>query len=123
MGEPHHHLYWPHLPAFWCVLSLAVLFLGGLNGRLRPSPVFWFFVLGVLSHLVLDSLIGDSYWAIPFSHEPFSLFKAGPRYSPWYLNFILHWVFALEILLTACAAVVGYGDLRRYRSRLYPRHL
>lgn len=121
-GCTHHHLYWTHLPSFWITLGSAVLFAGALSSRLRPPAALWSFILGVLSHLVLDSLIGDIYWAIPFNYEPFSLFTVEPRHSPWYLNFILHWVFAFELVLVACAAAVAHGDLRRYRIRSSSRH-
>lgn len=122
-GRIHHHLYWTHLPAFWLLVAAAIALAGTASPRLRARAAFWFFLLGVLSHLVLDSLIGDIYWALPFAHEPFSLFQVQARHSPWYLNFILHWVFALECALLLIAGTVAAGDFRRHRARLHPRHL
>ena len=121
-GQTHHHLYWTHLPTIWIALSSAILFAGTIASKLRAPPAFWFFMLGVMSHLVLDSLIGDIYWAIPFSYEPFSMFTVQARRSPWYFNFILHWVFVLELALAGFAATVACGDFRRYRARLRSLH-
>jgi hypothetical protein len=114
----HHHLYWTHIPAFWLAACAGVLLAWTANRELRPPVALWSFLLGVLSHLLLDSIIGDSYWLIPFSYQPFSLFIVHPRYSPWFLNFIMHWVFGVELLLGAWAATVAHGDLRSSRSRL-----
>ena len=111
----HHHLYWTHVPAFWMAVLAGVLLAWAVKRELRPPVALWFFLLGVLSHLLLDSIIGDIYWLIPFGYQPFSLFTVHPRYSPWYLNFVFHWVFGVEVLLTAGAAALAYSDLRRMR--------
>jgi hypothetical protein len=111
----HHHLYWTHIPAFWLAAGAGVLLAWAAKRELRPPVALWFFLLGVLSHLLLDSIIGDIYWLIPFSYEPFSLFTVHPRYSPWYLNFILHWVFSVELVIVASAAALAYRDMRRGR--------
>jgi membrane-bound metal-dependent hydrolase YbcI (DUF457 family) len=118
----HHHLYWTHIPAFWLAACAGVLLAWAAKRELRPPVATWFFLAGVLSHLLLDSIIGDIYWLIPFSYQPFSMFTVRPRYSPWYLNFVMHWVFGLELVLVVCAAVLAYGDLRRYRTGLSSRH-
>lgn len=114
----HHHLYWTHIPAFWLAVCAGVLLAWAANRQLRPPVALWFFLLGVLSHLLLDSIIGDIYWLVPFGYQPFSLFTVHPRYSPWYLNFILHWVFGIELLLVACAGAFAYADLRLRRGGL-----
>jgi inner membrane protein len=119
----HHHLYWTHIPAFWLAACAGVLLAWAAKRELRPPVALWFFLAGVLSHLLLDSIIGDIYWLIPFSYQPFSMFTVHPRYSPWYLNFVMHWVFGLELVLVVSAAVLAYGDLRRYRNRLSSRCL
>jgi len=111
----HHHLYWTHIPAFWLMVCAGVLLAWAAMRELRPPVALWFFLLGVLSHLLLDSIIGDIYWLIPFSYEPFSLFTVHPRHAPWYLNLFLHWVFGLELVLTICAMALAWRDTRRYR--------
>ncbi len=114
----HHHLYWTHIPAFWLAACAGVLLAWAVKREFRPPVALWFFLLGVLSHLLLDSIVSDIYWRIPFSYQPFSLFTVHPRYSPWFLNFIMHWVFGVELLLVACAAIIAHGDWRRSRNRL-----
>lgn len=114
----HHHLYWTHVPAFWLAACAGILLAWVAKRELRPPVALWFFLLGVVSHLLLDSIVGDIYWLIPFNYRPFSLFTVHSRYSPWFLNFILHWVFGIELLLVACAATLAHGDLRRSRSRV-----
>jgi hypothetical protein len=112
----HHHLYWTHLPSFWLMVCAGILLAWVVRINPRPPVALWFFLAGVLSHLLLDSIIGDIYWLIPFSYQPFSLFTVHPRYSPWYLNFVMHWVFGLELVLTSCAVAFAYRDMRRVRN-------
>ncbi len=113
----HHHLYWTHIPAFWLAVCAGVLLAWAANRELRPPVALWLFLLGVLSHLLLDSIVGDIYWLIPFSYQPFSLFTVHPRYSPWYLNFVMHWTFGLELALVSGAAALAYRDMRRIRGQ------
>ncbi len=113
----HHHLYWTHIPAFWLMACAGGLLAWTANREFRPPVALWFFLLGVLSHLLLDSLIGDIYWLIPYSYRPFSLFTVHPHYSPWYLNFVFHWVFGVELVLVACAAALAWHDWWRHRTR------
>ncbi len=113
-----HHLYWTHVPAFWLAACAGVLLAWTARREPHPPVALWFFLLGVLSHLLLDSIIGDIYWLIPFSYQPFSMFNLHARYSPRFLNLVMHRLFGVELLLVACAATLGYGDWRRSRSRL-----
>ena len=112
----HHHLYWTHIPAFWLVVCAGVLLAWAAKRKLRPPVALWFFLLGILSHLLLDSIVGDIYWLIPVSNQPYSLFTLHPRYSPWYLNIVMHWTFGLELALVSAAAALAYNDLRRTRG-------
>jgi inner membrane protein len=64
--------------------------------------------------MVLDSIVGDIAWLAPFSMST-SRCPTSRRYSePWWLNFILHWSFALELLLVALAVYVWRRDHARY---------
>jgi zinc dependent phospholipase C len=80
----HHHLYWTRVPAFWLTVSAGVVLALAAKRELRPPVALWFFLLGILSHLLLDSIIGNIYWLLPYSHQPFSLFTVNPQYSPSY---------------------------------------
>jgi len=48
------------------------------------------------------------------------MFTVHPRYSPWYLNFVFHWVFGLELLLSSCAMALAWRDARRFRTNALP---
>ena len=109
----HHHLYWTHIPAFWLAACAGVLLAWAANRELRPPVALWFFLAGILSHLLLDSIVGEIYWLVPLSYEPFSMFTVHPRYSPWFLNYVMHWTFGLELALICAAATLAYRDLRR----------
>jgi len=101
-GRVHHHLYWPHLPLVWA--SAGVLFLlarrrlGDACGRLCGV-----FMLGVWSHLLLDSVAGDIWWLWPWLDTPFSLINIPAIHTPWWLNYLLHWSFAVELAIVALA--------------------
>jgi len=106
LGRTHHHRYPTHWPLLW--LSLAAV--GALWMRLgrvrRPALLWTVFCLGGVLHVLLDTWVGDIWWLAPFVDRPFSLFTVPARYQPWWLNFVLHWSFAAEIAICACAAIV-----------------
>ena len=49
--------------------------------------------------MVQDSVVGDIWWFAPFIDRSFAL------YTPWWLNFVLHWSFALELAICAIAVI------------------
>lgn len=63
---------------------------------------------------VLDSVVGDIWWFAPFVDRPFALFTVPALYKPWWLNFFLHWSFALELAICAWA-LATYRRRRRTR--------
>jgi hypothetical protein len=105
----HHHTYWTHLPIFW--LSILVIAFGVcLLPKMREwRPPVLVFGANIFLHLALDSVVGDIWWLAPFLNQPYALFSVPARHTPWYLNFLLHWSFWLEIALTA----IAYGVWRR----------
>lgn len=115
-----HHLYWTHVPAFWLTVCAGLLLAWVAKKELRPPVAVWFFLLGVFLHLLLDSIVSDIYWLAPYAWQPFSLFAVHPHYSPWYLNFIFHWVFGVELLISTAAGALAWRDFRRHRARLQP---
>jgi hypothetical protein len=102
-----HHAYLPHLPLFW--VGVLALTAGALSLASRPR-VAWValgvFTTNVLLHLVLDSTAGGIRWLWPWSAAEFRLVEVPARYRPWYLNFVLHWSFLLEIALMLVAVWV-----------------
>jgi hypothetical protein len=97
VGHVHHHAYPPHFPSVW---------LGGvIVSVLARSPMGVVFAANGLLHLGLDTLVGDIAWLAPWDMHRASLFLVTDRFDPWWLNFVLHWSFGLELALCAAALV------------------
>ncbi len=106
----HHHTYWSHYPIIWFGLLVSM----GVLQKLFPSKnivlyLFGFLFCGCL-HLLLDSVVGDIWWGAPFIDQPFALATVHAVFSPWWLNFILHWSFLLEILITGWAIYLWFKN-------------
>ncbi|HEU0052432.1 MAG TPA: metal-dependent hydrolase [Longimicrobium sp.] len=104
-----HHEFLPHLPLAWAVLAVAAVVL-----RLRRAGRTAWLALAVLAanvflHLALDTVAEGVEWLWPFSSAEFVLSHVKPGHDPWWLNFVLHWTFALEIALLTAALVVWRG--------------
>lgn len=101
--QHHHHTYFTHYPIVWAGL-LAIAFVWFRLAPKKSTAVLAVaFCLNGFVHLLLDSIVGDVWWLMPFIDRPFSLFHIEGRYHPWWLNFILNWSFVLEILLVTAA--------------------
>ncbi|TAN48588.1 MAG: metal-dependent hydrolase [Methylococcaceae bacterium] len=97
--QHHHHTYFPHFPILWlCMLALSFAWLR-LNHASKGAALAFVFCVGGFIHMILDSIVGDIWWLAPFVDRPFAMFTVPSLYHPWWLNFILHWSFALELLL------------------------
>jgi inner membrane protein len=108
-----HHTFFPHLPLVWFgALAGSAVFLV----LRRSSPIAWLALavvgLNVMLHLVLDTVAGGVRWAWPWSVAEARWVEVPARYHPWYVNFLLHWTFALELVLVTAA---GWLSLRRRR--------
>lgn len=114
-GQTHHHTYPSHWPMLWfglLAMSLAAMRL--VKGR--SWPVLALIVsLGGILHLLLDSVVGDIWWLAPLLDRPYALFSVAARVQPWWLNFLLHWSFALELLIVAWAVKL------RWQPTSHPR--
>lgn len=116
----HHHTYWTHLPIAW--LGCAVLAWGASRSssasiRLGLAAFFaaW------LSHLVLDSIAGDIWWIYPYIDHPFSLVIIEARHHPWWINYLLHWTMALELLIITLAVGLEIASPRLGLRYALPR--
>ena len=103
--QHHHHSFWPHFPILWLVL-LGVSVLSWLHKPSRPSVLAIVFSLNGWVHVVLDTVVGDIRWLAPIDDRAFSMAAVPAVYHPWWLNFILHWSFLLELGLVAAAVLV-----------------
>lgn len=111
--QHHHHLYLPHLPVVWLVLlSVSSAWLCAVRRKAMPLLAFAFSVNGLV-HMFLDTIAGDIWWLGPWVNKPFALVTVPARYQPWWLNFVLHWTFLLEVFVLLLAAYVWHGSRRR----------
>lgn len=101
--QTHHHLYWSHYPIVWFTLLSATFFLHKTIRCETQTYLGLVFCGGGIVHLLLDSVVGDIWWFAPFYNEPFSIFDVSDVYKSWWLNFVLHWSFALEMSLCVWA--------------------
>lgn len=113
-SHTHHHRYWTHLPIFWLAVLLVGLTLCRLGKRPDIAAALGLFVLNAFGHMLLDSNVGDIWWLYPFVDQPFHLFEVPRHYAPWWLNFVLHWTFAVEL------AIVGLCLLWMTAERYLP---
>lgn len=101
--QHHHHTYFTHFPVVWLTLLLLSLLWMGMSRRKTGPTLATVFALNGFIHLLLDSIVGDIWWLAPAVDRSFALFTVPALYQPWWLNFLLHWSFALEIALVAGA--------------------
>jgi inner membrane protein len=99
-----HHAFCPHLPGAWLLAGGAAAL--ALSLARAPRPVWLgigLVLVNVGIHLVLDTIVGGVRWGWPVTETEYRLFTVTARYRPWYVNFFLHWTFALELLVVALA--------------------
>ncbi|WP_425040233.1 metal-dependent hydrolase [Primorskyibacter sp. S187A] len=94
-GAVHHHSYITHDPTLW-----VAVFLLGLT---LSSRALIGLGLGTLLHVALDTPLGAICWGYG------NLSLCGPAIvvpatqSHWILSFLLHWTFAVELVVVALA--------------------
>ena len=104
--QTHHHRYFVHWPILWFGMALVCMLwrqLAPASGRAIAALVF---SLGGILHLLLDTFVGDIWWLAPFVDQPFALFSVPAVFKPWWLNFILHWSFAVELAIWLWALLI-----------------
>lgn len=113
----HHHHYWVHIPAFWAgiaVIGLPLLRIL-LPGWIRPALAF---LAAIFVHLCLDTIAGDIKWFWPWSNRFVHLVDIPARQSHWVLNFVLHPIFLLEILIWGIALRVMMRPATRQKREM-----
>ncbi|MBI1891559.1 MAG: metal-dependent hydrolase [Burkholderiales bacterium] len=101
--QHNHHTYWTHFPITWSALLLAsAIWLYAARDK-RCASLVAIFCLNGFGHMLLDSIVGRIWWLAPFVDRAYSLFTVPALYQPWWLNFFLHWSFALELSVAALA--------------------
>lgn len=104
--QVHHHRYWTHLPLIWLAVSAAAPLLFRRSGAARQAVTV--FLLAVWSHLLLDSIAGDIWWLWPWFDTPYSMIVIPAIHSPWWLNFLLHWTFVVELGFVSLAVWLAW---------------
>lgn len=104
--QVHHHKYPSHWPITWLILSAACALLLRLSSKRKTAFIALVFCLGGMLHTVLDSIVGDIWWFAPFVDKAYSLITVHAVYKPWWLNFILNWSFAGEIVICTWALLL-----------------
>ncbi len=101
--QNHHHTYWPHFPVVWLTLLLTsyLWFRHSRSGSYSPAAMI--FAVNGTVHMLLDTVVGDLWWFMPFIDKSYALFSVPARFQPWWLNFIFHWSFAFEIAIVIFA--------------------
>lgn len=93
----HHHTFWTHYPIIWSGLFILSLAWFHSERFLNNAILGIIFSLNGFIHMLLDTIVGDIWWLAPFIDKPIAIFTVIARYKPWWLNFLLHWSFALEL--------------------------
>jgi LexA-binding, inner membrane-associated putative hydrolase len=119
--QHHHHTYFTHYPSFWAALLLpSVLWLLATKGAGKAALASIFSLNGFI-HLVLDTIVGDIWWLAPLPGPPYSFATVPALYQPWWLNFLLHWSFLLELALVAGGAALWLRNRKALRTSATPR--
>lgn len=115
--QHHHHTCWTHKPIVWGILLLiSLILLKSMRLSYRPVLMFIFSLNGFI-HMFLDTIVGDIWWFAPFIDKPFAFFTVPALYKPWWLNFLLHWSFALELAVSIWALIIFKKSLTNTYSR------
>lgn len=107
----HHHKYFTHWPLLWLALSAATGIWLRLSRTSKPAVLAFVFSLSGVLHVILDSVVGDIWWFAPFIDRPYAMFTVPAVWKPWWLNFILHWSFALELAICTGALLISRWHL------------
>ncbi|TIL70163.1 MAG: metal-dependent hydrolase, partial [Mesorhizobium sp.] len=75
------------------------------------APVGAFFAAAMI-HMILDSVASPIMWLMPFDRRALELVTVPAMYRNWVMSFMLHWTFALELLICAWALVLGFRRLQ-----------
>ena len=102
-----HHDYLTHLPLFWTLLFVIAFAICTIARSRRLFNLSLVIYANLMLHMLLDTVVGKIKWGWPLSDHAFYFFEVPARFTPWILNFVLHWTLGLELVLVALA-VWGY---------------
>ncbi len=105
-GKVHHHLYVTHYPVLWLAALLVALVACSVPKARLWAVAAACFAGSCLLHLGLDMLVGDIPLLAPWDMRLVALATVEAHYSPWWLNFFLHWSMLVELALISAAVVL-----------------
>lgn len=100
-----HHKYMAHWPLAWIALSALAAGVAILSNKRAWVLPIGIVLANTMLHLLLDTLTGGIYWLAPFDYTSWHIVTVPARYGWWPANFILHWTFALELLIVSAACL------------------
>lgn len=104
--QTHHHKYITHWPLLWISLVFISYLIYAFSSHKKLGLLSLIAFSSCMIHIILDTVVGDIWWFFPLIDKPFALFTVNALYKPWWLNFILHWSFALELVICSFAAFI-----------------
>lgn len=104
--QTHHHKYISHWPIVWLTLAVVSALWFNWARQSKAAILSFVFCLGGVLHLLLDSFVGDIWWFAPFIDKPYAMFTVPARFHTWWLNFLLHWSFAVELAICIWALLI-----------------
>lgn len=114
-----HHSYWSHIPYYWTTLFLiSFVYCKMVQASRFIVTGLLVLYLNIMLHLILDTLVGGIYWLHPIDQSYLTLVDIQPRFQWWVWNFVLHWTFALELLIAFLAIYKLFNPLLS-KNRLY----
>lgn len=109
-----HHAYVSHWPLLWLALAVVVFIASLILHKRSWRPYIAVGLAASLLHLVLDSIAAEIYWLAPFSYKYVNLVEVPAKYSWWVYSFVLHWTFALEVII--CVAAIALFIFSRCKN-------
>lgn len=98
-----HHHYWTHLPIFWAVTWIILIFIFTILRRRDLLGIGILFFANIFLHLILDTFVGGMNWLYPFIDHDVFWVTVPATHTFWIWNFVFHWSFLVEL------AVVIWG--------------
>jgi inner membrane protein len=113
-GRQHrHHGYLFHVPAFWAVVSVALVSVACVVRSPAVRVGVAVFMVNIFGHLALDSVSSKIAWLYPLKTARFGLFTVPAHYNWWVWSFMLHWTFLLEVIIWSAAAGLFFRERKR----------
>lgn len=115
-----HHSYWTHIPLFWVGVCLGVVAVLYVSRRTKYVPLVILAAANLLVHCFLDTVVAGILWQQPFVHR-YTVFVEVPNVYPYtFLNFVLHWTFAFEVLIWIVALGMFLSGSRGFSRQRPP---